>query len=75
MEDVQLSNSFWEGTRREKTRLKKDLLSQLVSQNRIHTFEHGCIVHAFNNFSEAQIMYIISKRGVSQHRDKNKVHQ
>ena len=35
----EVSNSFWKGTRREKTRLKKSwllsyLLSQLVSQNK-----------------------------------------
>ena len=52
----EVSNSFWEGTRREKTRLKKVtylltylliltyLLSQLVSQNKICTFTCGCIV-------------------------------
>ena len=46
----EVSNSFWEGTRRDKTRLKKVtylltyLLSQLVSQNKICTFTCGCIV-------------------------------
>ena len=43
-------NGFCEGTRREKTRLKKVtylltyLLSQLVSQNKICTFTCSCIV-------------------------------
>ena len=42
----EVSNSFCEGTRRVKTRLKKVtyLLCQLVSQNKIHTFTSGCIV-------------------------------
>ena len=42
----EVSNSFWEGTRREKACLKKltYLLSQLVSQNKIRTFTSGCIV-------------------------------
>ena len=54
----EVSNSFWEGTRREKTRLKKVsyllthlltylltyLLSQLVNQNKICTFTCGYIV-------------------------------
>ena len=41
-----VSNSFWEGTRREKTRLKKVtyLRSQLVSQTKICTFVCSCIV-------------------------------
>ena len=46
----EVSNSFWEGTRREKNRLKKVtyllsyLLSQLVSQTKICTFTCSCIV-------------------------------
>ena len=42
----EVSNSFWEGTRREKTRLNllTYLLSQLVSQNKICTFTCACIV-------------------------------
>ena len=42
----EVPNSFWEGTRREKTRLKKVsyLLSQLVSQTKICTFTCSCIV-------------------------------
>ena len=45
-----MSNSFWEGTRREKTSLKKVrelvslLVSQLVSQNKMYTFTCSCIV-------------------------------
>ena len=46
----EVTNSFREGTRREKTRLKKVsylltyLLSQLVSQTKICTFTCSCIV-------------------------------
>ena len=46
----EVSNGFREGTRREKTRLKKVsylltyLLSQLVSQTKICTFTCSCIV-------------------------------
>ena len=42
----EVSNSFWEGTRREKTRLKKVsyLLTYLVSQTKICTFTCSCIV-------------------------------
>ena len=41
-----VSNSFWKGTRRVKTRLKEVtlLLSQLVSQNKMCTFTCSCIV-------------------------------
>ena len=36
----EVSNSFWEGTRREKTRLKNvsQFFTYLVSQNKIYTF-------------------------------------
>ena len=46
LEFREVSNSFWEDTRREKTRLKKVsyLLTYLVSQNKICTFTCGCIV-------------------------------
>ena len=46
LEFREVSNSFWEDTRRDKTRLKKVsyLLTYLVSQNKICTFTCGCIV-------------------------------
>ena len=49
----EVSNSFWEGTRREKTRLKKVsyLLTYLVSQTKIRTFTCSC-------FYEVQILHI-----------------
>ena len=57
----EVSNSFWEGTRREKTRLKKVsylltclltyLLSQLVSQTKTCTFT----CDAFHKFLEVQV--------------------
>ena len=43
----EVSSSFCEGTRKEKTRLRKSvtyLLSQLVSQNKICTFTCSCVV-------------------------------
>ena len=46
----EVSTSFWEGTRREKTRLKKvsELVTYtyLVSLNKICTFTCGCIVRS-----------------------------
>ena len=42
----EVSNSFWEGTRREKICLKKVffLFIHLVNHNKIYTFTCGCIV-------------------------------
>ena len=69
----EVSNSFWDGTRREKTRLKKVSysltylllikLSQLEQMYRLCTFTCGCIVHS-TNFLEVQIMHnYIGKKG------------
>ena len=59
----EVSNSFWEGTRREKTRLKKVsyLLSQLVSQNKIeqNMYFYMWLYCAFYKFLEVQIMNIL----------------
>ena len=63
-----VSNSFWEGTRREKTCLKKFtylhtcLLSQLVSQNKIIMYFYMwlyCVLST--SFLEVQIMHIDKK--------------
>ena len=60
----EVSNSFWEGTRREKTRLKKVsyllILSQLVSQNKIeqNMYFYMWLYCAFYKFLEVQIMNI-----------------
>ena len=53
----EVSNSCWEGTRREKTRLKllTHLFTQLVSQNKIFYMWLYC---AFYKFLEVQIMHI-----------------
>ena len=63
----EVSNSFWEGTRREKTRLKKVsylltyLLSQLVSQTKICTFTCRVVLCFLQVFRSSNFAYIGKK--------------
>ena len=52
----EVSNSFWEGTRREKTRLKK--VSYLVSQSDENMYFYMWLYCTLYKFLEVQIMHI-----------------
>ena len=64
-----VSNSFWEGTRREKTRLKKVtylltyLLTYLVMQSEQNMYFYMWLYCAFYKLLEIQIIHYIGKRG------------
>ena len=55
-----VSDSFWEGTRREKTRLKKVtyLLTYLLSQSEQNMYFYMWLYCAFYKFLEVQIMHL-----------------
>ena len=61
----EVSISFWEDTRREKTRLKKVsyLLTYLVSQSDENMYFYMWLYCAFYKFLEVQIMHIQVKKG------------
>ena len=63
----EVSNSFWEGTRREKTRLKKVsyLFTYILSQSEQNMYFYTWFYCAFYKFSEVQIMHIQVERGTS----------
>ena len=56
----EVSNNFWEGTRREKTRLKKVsyLLTYLVSQTKIRTFTCIAVLYFLQVFRSSNLAYI-----------------
>ena len=58
--------SFWEGTRREKTHLKKVsyLLTYLLSTSDENMYFYMWLYCAFYKFLEVQIMHTYVKRGV-----------
>ena len=57
---IEISNSFWEGTTREKTRLKKVsyLLTWSVSQSDQNMYFYMWLYCAFYTFLEVRIMHI-----------------